>query len=203
MYDFVFRQHFALAVDGFLLFVVGLFVAWPVLHYRLRGPAALPIAVFRVIVRVLGPAPSLARIAGTIFCFNSAAIFVDMASGWHPILPKLMAIWTGMNVGVVVGMARTDESLAAAPGRTPGQWVPPPRLAALCGALVLIVELSCFWFSIAMGISMGLHVQAGTEQYLAALGRRALAYVAVVMPLLLLSALAEAVTVRASSAERA
>ena len=195
MLEFVFRNHLRLAVHAALLFAVGLFISWPIVHYRLRALARLPLAIFRFVLRLIGPRPSIARIAGVIFCFNSVAIFIDMASGFHPLLPKLLGIWTGANVGMVAGLAR-QEGLAEPCEVGAGQWVPPARLVALCGLLTLVLELPSFWFALAMGMSLGHEVQSGSAPYLSALAVRAGAYAAIVMPLLLLSALAEAVAVR-------
>lgn len=202
MLEFVLREHFRLAAHAALLFAVGLFVSWPVIRYRLRGVALVPLAVFRVVLKLIGPAPSIARTAAVVFCFNGAVMFLCMASGFHPLPPKLLGIWTGLNIGVITGLAR-QEPLMAAGGSGPGRWAPPRWLTALCSLAVLTLELPCFWLALAMGMSMGHAVQAGTQSYLEALTPRAGAYGAVILPALLLSAVAEAVAVRGSSAPSA
>ena len=198
MVEFVFRDHLRLAGHAALLFAAGLFAAWPIVHYRLRGPARLPLAIFRLVLGLMGRSPSIARMAAVIFCFNTSAIFLYMSTGFHPLLPKVLCVWTGLNVGLIAGAARLGESRG--PGR-PGadQWTPPRGLTLLCGLLVLLLELPAFWFSIAMGISMGHAVQSGGSPYLGALAVRAGAYFALVAPALLVSALAEAVAVRGSA----
>ncbi len=196
MIEYVFRTHFRLAVHGALLFTVGLFLSWPVIHYRLEALARLPLALLRFAIRMMGTSPSIARTAGVIFCFNSLAIFVYMASGFHPLLPKIFAIWTGMNIGTIVGLARREVDLLQAGRPSPRQWLPPSPLTAVCGVLVLVLELPCFWFSIAMGIGMGQGVQAGTARYFDALAVRAQTYALVVLPVLALSAVAEAIAIR-------
>ncbi|MCK4283651.1 MAG: hypothetical protein KAX44_04985 [Candidatus Brocadiae bacterium] len=196
MIEYVFRTHFRLAVHAALLFTVGLFLSWPVIHYRLEALARLPLALFRFAIRLIGTSPSIARTAGVIFCFNSVAIFVYMASGFHPVLPKIFGVWTGMNIGTIVGMARREEDFLQAGRPSPGQWLPPSPLTAICGVLVLVLELACFWFSIAMGMGMGHAVQAGAERYFDALAVRTRAYALVVLPVLALSAIAEAIAIR-------
>jgi len=146
----------------------------------------------------MGRQPGLARVALVIWAFNSAAIFLYMASGYHPMLPKLFAIWTGLNVGVIAGMR--PEGLDWPPahaGEGGSRWVPPAPVVALCAGLVLALELPCFWYSLAMGMSMGWEVQAGESAYVDALRPRLIAYLTVIVPLLLASAVAESVAIRA------
>lgn len=202
MFEFVLRDHFRLAVHAALLFAAGLFASWPVVHYRIEAAARWPLAVFRLVLGLIGPSPSIARMSCVIFCFNSVAIFVYMASGFHPLLPKVFGIWTGLNIGIILGMARHEEEMLEAGRRSPTQWAPRPGLTAASGLLVLLVELPCFWFAIAMGIGMGHGVQSGAEVYLDALMLRARAYITVIVPLLLLSAVAEAIAIRGSASLR-
>jgi len=201
MYDFVFDKHLRLVLDAMLLFVVGLFVSWPVVRYRLHLVAKLPLAVFRAILRVMGRSPSLLRMSGVIFAFNSLVMFLYMASGFHRLLPMVLGICTGMNIGIIMGLGGHEEGAVAAMRPGPGQWTPRPELAAVCAPAVLLIELPCFWLSIAMGISMGHAVQSGASTYLAALAIRAQAYVTIVVPLLLVSAVAETVAVRGAAAD--
>lgn len=201
MVDFIFRQHSRLAVHAALLFAVGLFASWPIVHYRLKALARLPLVVFRFVIKLLGRSPSIARMACVIFCFNTLAMFAYMASGFHPLLPKVFGIWTGLNIGIIMGMAREERELLEAGLPSAGQWRPAGGLATLCGLLVLVLELPCFWFAIGMGIGMGHEVQSGALPYRDALAPRALAYAVFIVPLLLLSAIAEAIAIRGSGAE--
>jgi hypothetical protein len=198
MLDFVFRTHLRLALHAALLFAVGIFVSFPIVRYRLRALAWPAAQAFRLIVWLIGQSPGIPRMAAVIFLFNTIAMFVYMASGFHPLLPKVFGIWTGLNIGVILSMAR-EGRLEERTRPTGKQWRPPPRLSEICGIAVLAVELPCFWFSIAMGIGMGHAVQAGTQPYWAALGTRATAYFAVIAPLLLCSAIAETIAIRGTS----
>jgi hypothetical protein len=200
MLGFLFREHVSLALDAGLLFAVGLFASYPVVRYRWRAVAAPPLALFRLVVRLLGPAPSIARMALVIWAFNSIIVFIDMASGFHPLLPKLLCVWTGLNVGVMLGMAPQELELQLASVR-PGSWVPPPALARVCTVLLLVLELPCFFYAVAMGISMGLLVQSSALSYLPGLAVRGRAYVTLLVPILLVSALAEAIAVRGTASE--
>ncbi|MHC4481087.1 MAG: hypothetical protein ACYS1C_09005, partial [Planctomycetota bacterium] len=141
MIEFVFAVHLRLALHAALLFAVGLFAAWPVVRYRIKSLAALPMAVFRLVLRLIGPSPTIARMAGVIFGFNTVAIFIYMASGFHPLLPKVFGIWVGMNIGIVTALARHQEELLDTGRPEAGQWVPSAHLTGICGLMVLILEL--------------------------------------------------------------
>ncbi len=199
MVEFVFGKHVGLAVDSMLLFVVGVFVAWPVVRYRIRPVMRPPVALFHAVIRLLGSSPTMLRMTLTIFLFNLCAMFVYMASGVHPILPKILGIWTGLNIAIILTTGRHGKQPVYLEEPAPGSWVPWPGLAVACAPLVPLIELPCFWLTIAMGISMGHAVQAGAP-YGEALAVRAVAYLAVIAPLLLISALAESVAIRGSAA---
>ncbi|MFO7958282.1 MAG: stage II sporulation protein M [Candidatus Brocadiia bacterium] len=198
MLHFVVVRHFRLAVHALLLFLVGMFIAWPVIRYKLRFIVRPAEAVLRFVTHLMGQSPGIPRMAAVIFGYNATAIFIYMASGFHPLLPKVFGVWTGLNIAVLMGMVQREGEIMDVFRRTPGQWTPPPRLTGLCGLLVLLLELPCFWFSIAMGISLGHAVQGG-QGYLPALAMRAQAYVSVIAPVLLVSAVSEAVAIRGSS----
>ena len=199
--DYVLVRHFWLAVHALILFAVGLFVAVPVVRYRLTAIERLPLGMLRLVARLIGEGPALWRTAAVIWLFNSSVMFVGMASGVHPMLPKVFGIWTGLNVGVAAAHAgREDDPLPGLLGRAGGgQWRPPQGLVIACGAVVLALELPCFWYALAMGMSMGWKVQAGGIAYLDSLAPRALAYLTTIVPALLVSAVAEAVALRAAS----
>jgi hypothetical protein len=197
MLRFIFAEHRRLALHAMLLFAVGAFAAYPIVRYRWRLIAVPPLVLFRAVLRLVGRHPSILRTTAVIAGFNSLIMFLEMVSGWHPLLPKLFCVWTGMNVVLVMAMAGTEYDWAEevlSPGAE--QWTPPPVVSAVCGLLVLALELPCFWFSIGMGMRMGLNVQSGAMTYAEALAPRARAYLTVIVPLLTVSALAEALAIR-------
>ena len=200
MITFAFQQHLRLAVHGALLFAAGLFASWPVIRYRLTAVAWLPEQTFRLVLRLLGPRPSIPRVAGVIFAFNSAVMFLQMASGYHPFLPKVLGIWTGLNVGIMGAASAREGIQPDALGAPEGGWIPPRLATLLCGLAVLALELPSYWFALAMGISLGHSVQGGAA-YGSALAQRALAYVTVILPALLTSAVAESIAIRGSVAQ--
>jgi len=199
---FVLDRHLTLAVHAALLFATGLFVAAPVIWWRVRALQWLPLQLFRLIVRLMGEHPGLVRMTLIVWLFNSAAMFVYMASGFHPMLPKVFGIWVGMNVAIVtvVGGSERDLHRMVAPAEG-GGWSPSPGFGWLCSIFVLALELPAFWYSLAMGISLGWTVQEGSAPYGEGLRVRALAFVCLVLPLLLLSALAESVALRSAGTE--
>ena len=201
MLRYVLADHLRLAVHGAILFAVGLFIGVPVLRYRVRALQWPAMRAFRIVIGLMGHRPGLFRMASVIWLFNSAVMFLYMASGVHPLLPKLFGIWTGLNVLVVASQAgRAGEpGFAEFSGAAPGQWRTPPGLAMGCGLLVLLIELPCLWYALGMGLSMGAEVAAGAG-YLACLGPRAEAFLGVLVPMLFVSAAAEAVAVRGGEA---
>lgn len=194
--DFIFVQHFWLALDAVILFAVGLFAAVPVVRYGMEAVKWLPLKVFRLVVRLMGER-GIVRTALVIGTFNSVAIFVYMVSGFHPLFPKIFGVWTGLNIAVLTaGVDKEKDPVLSRLTEPPeGGWRPSAGLAGLCGLLVLILELPCFWFALAMGMRMGHRVQAGAS-YAEELSRRGTAYVTVIVPLLLVSAVAEAIAIR-------
>ena len=190
--------HRQLFLDAALLFAAGLFAAAPVVRFRLRAVAVPALKVFGGVMRLLGQTPGLVRMTAVIFLFNGLVMFVYMASGIHPMLPKVFAVWTGMNIGVILGFTHGGLEPAPRIGRRPDQWLPPEWLHSVCGLAVLLIELPCFWLAIALGLSMGGKVQAD-GRYLDALAPRVTTYATVILPLLLLSAVSEAMAIRGST----
>jgi hypothetical protein len=196
MLDFVLTQHWRLALQALLLFVAGLLLAWPVLRFRLRLVARPAEFVLRIVLRLMGRSPPVPRVAVVIFAYNATVIFLYMAAGFHPLAPKVLCVWVGLNVAVLMGMVQTQEEMLAAFQVEPGMWRPASGLALICGVLVLVLELPCLWFAVGMGIRMGQLVQGGHVGYLEALAERARAYWTVIAPVLFVSATAEAIAIR-------
>jgi len=197
--NFLLVDHFRLALHAGLLFGVGLFVAWPVVRYRLTGVAWLPRRIFGLIVSLMGSRPTLSRMALVIFLFNSTVMFLQMAVGFHSFVPKVLCIWTGMNVGVMMGFAGESAGMIREAARRREGFIPPPSLTLLCSLLVMLLELPCYFYALAMGMKLGHVVQGGRAAYLAALEPRALAYVLFLAPALLVSAVAESVSIRGAA----
>ncbi|MDP6438330.1 MAG: stage II sporulation protein M [Candidatus Brocadiia bacterium] len=196
--EYVLLGHWRPAAQAAALFGLGLAVSLPLARLRVRALEWLPIQALKLVLRLMGPRPGLARMTAVIWGFNATAIFIYMASGFQPLLPKVFALWTGMNIGLVLAASRREgEDVLWGLERPRDGWVPPTWVAAACGMLVVLLELPCFWYAIAMGVTLGRDVQAGEGYYLAALGVRGWAYARLIVPALLVSAAAESVAIRA------
>jgi hypothetical protein len=199
MLEHVFHTEWRLVYHAVLLFAVGLFAGVAVVRLGLDALLRPAVTTFRWVVRLVGPGPSLLRMTLVIWLFNSAAICAYMCSGvLHHALPMLFCIWTGMNIAGITGLMHTGRMPVRGIMLQEDQWSPPPGLGGLCGLAVLVLEMGSFWTAIAMGISMGNAVATGTGR-LAALGPRIGAYLSVLVPVLLLSALCEAIAIRDSA----
>jgi len=90
------------------------------------------------------------------------------------------------------------EGAEAGPGQAVRQGA--GCLVALCFLIVMALELPCFWFSVAMGAKMDLvpFRDFTAERLRAALVPRIVAYLRVILPLLAVSAAAEAVAITSS-----
>jgi len=191
-------RHLRPAAYAAALFGSGIALSVPVVRLRLRAIQWLPVRLLELVAGLIGPQPAVARMALAIWLFNSAVMFLCVAGGFHAAVPVVLCIWTGLNVAVASAHAARDgatpwEALARA---APDRWTPPGWLALAGGATVLMLELPCFWLSVAMGVTLGLDVQQGGAAYLTALAPRAGLYAGLIVPALLVSALAESVAIR-------
>lgn len=196
LFDFVLVQHFHLACFGAVLFIFGGVLSVPALRW---GPALvrhLPLLLLRMVRALLGKSPGLIRTGLVIFCFNGTAMFVYMATGLRSEIPGIIAVLTGFNITAILLLAAQglDEGITEMPARS--RWVPGKLPTVLCGLAVIVIELPCFWYSIALGMSLGQGVSSGRLIYLQALGVRADAYVRLILPALFVSAVCEVVAIR-------
>jgi len=194
--SFVFVQHFGLACGAALLFLAGALLAFPIVK---QGPDLLtwlPMMLFRWVRRMLGEEPGIGRMCTVIFGFNSAAMFSYMASGIHPAIPAVISVVTGYNIAVILLLSGEAKDLDGLRGSPPARWIPGRWLTGLCGLAVLFLELPCFWYSIAMGIRLGQEAAACQTSYAQGIAVRFHAYVLLILPVLLVSALCEAIAIQ-------
>jgi hypothetical protein len=200
LFSFVFVQHFGLACGAALLFLVGALLAFPVVKHGSPRLTRLPLILFRMVRRMFGMNPGVLRLWSLIFGFNGTVMLLYMASGVHPGFPAVISFLTGYNIAVILLLAGESEDLdgltvSPASGWTPGKWV-----AGVCGLAVLLLELPCFWYSIAMGIRLGQEIAAGRTSYVQGIPARLHAYTLLILPTLLVSAVCEAIAIRGMSA---
>jgi len=196
LFPFVFAQHSGLACGAALLFLVGGLLAIPVVKRGTTILTWLPVVLFRMVGRMLGRQPSITRLWSVIFGFNGTVMLLYMASGIHAAIPASISMVTGYNIAAILllaGQSREFGDLAVSPG---DGWVPARWAAGLCGLAVLILELPCFWYAIAMGMRLGQEIAAGETTYVQGVAPRIRAYVTVILPALLVSAVCEAIAIR-------
>ena len=119
-----------------------------------------------------------------------------VASGVHPGIPAAISILTGYNIAVILLLAgETDDpdglAVSAGSGWQPSKWV-----AGICGMAVLLLELPCFWYSIAMGIRLGQEVLSDQTSYIQGIPTRLHAYLMLILPILFVSAVCEAIAIK-------
>jgi hypothetical protein len=171
-------------------------VAIPLVKHGSKLFTWLPLILFRLVRRMLGTNPGMMRLWSLIFGFNGIAMLLYMASGVHPGFPAAICIMTGYNMAAILLLAGESEDLdglvvSPASGWKPGKWV-----SGICGLAVLLLELPCFWYSIAMGIRLGQEILAGQTSYVQGIPARLHAYVFLILPILLVSAVCEAIAIK-------
>jgi hypothetical protein len=194
--EFMFIRHFGQAWIAALLSMGGVLLSYPVIKWDIKGLQAVPLWIFRTVLKLLGDQPGLVRMSMVIFCFNSAAMFLYMATGVHALIPELIAACTGFNIAVILFKTRerNEFSELGVPGSA--HWHPGRSLTRLCGLMVIVLELPCFWYSIAMGMSLGSEIHAHQITYVQGMAVRGQAYGTFFVPMLFLSALCESLAVR-------
>ncbi len=171
------------------LFFIGAGLAPLVMARRIESLLSFPRWMMQLLRAILERKPSTPTLAALIFGFNGTAIFLYMLSGVVPGIPYVIALGTGLNVALAGLLARE----APRPGGP--RSGPLPISVRICMALTFILELPCFWYSMAMGFTMPtviLLFQGGDP---AGIGRRIHAYLTVILPILAVSAAVEAYAV--------
>ena len=187
-----------------LLFAAGLGTSVAVVRGDVRWMMAPPLWVVRQVLRVIGPGFPPVRVFLVIFCFNTVAIFLYMLSGVLIVAPALVAFLTGVNIGVIVLKAGevelpTGERPLAEAMDPSGDFEVAPWVS-LCSLAVLMLELPSFWISVGMGIGLARELTKVGQYTLANMGSllapRVTAYTMLIIPALLVSAIAETAAIR-------
>jgi len=182
-------RHTGMAGAMALIFFAGALCALPVLRWQVRALLVVPRWFAGTLARVINAGLSVPELALFIFLFNGSAMLAYMLSGLIPWLPAVVTFSTGLNV-VAAGLLGKES-------------MPPPQTSrrvplsgALCGGLTFVLELPCFWYTMAMGWTMEPHIIGllkGTNAV--PLLNRLIAYAIIVLPVLAVSAFAEAYAV--------
>lgn len=180
-------EHLWGALGIGMVFGAGMLLAAPVMRKRIGPLLFFPGIFANMLHRILGKNLSTIRLALFVFFFNSCAIFLYMLTGIVPFAPAVVAIWAGLNVALTSIIAqkrfpRADLSI-----------IPIPLFARIGAVLTFALEIPSLCFALAMGMTIQTRFTAFLRGVTADdLRQRVLAYVMVLVPILALSALAEA-----------
>ena len=162
-----------------ILFFVGYVLAPTVYYKKIRWLTSYPFFIIHLMDKYFKKEWPALTIFIVILSLNSISLFINLLSGWGILLPFLLIIYTGLNIGVV--MYHTLE----------GQFY----YASLLNP-VAILELPAAWISVAMGMQFGLnritesalYAQVGFNKYVEY-------FFYTVVPLLFLAAIIETVLI--------
>jgi len=193
----IIKNHFYFAWFALVLFVSGFLFSALVEHLKaLDFLKILPKWFLKTTLKYISSDKNFWQVFLFIALFNSCAIFLYMLSGIFTIIPFIIAFATGMNIGIALQEPISDETgekhpLAEARNR-------PGLISFLGAALVPILELGVFCFSMGFGMTMGLALMASYSPFKVAalVGPRIVAYFLIGVPVLIVSAALEAAAVK-------
>ena len=186
------------------LFVLGFGFSYFVEKFDLKIFKTFPLWFFKCAIKYGNPQRSFLSLFLFIFFFNSIAICLYMLSGVLVFLPFLIAFLTGLNIGIIV-LEPVPEDLKQINVYRPREEVEMTPYLLLLSALVPLLELFVFCFSIAMGMEIAMEIfiefpALNLTQYfnlaIALAIPRLRMYLMLCVPLLFISALAEARVIR-------
>ena len=162
-----------------LLFFIGYVLAPTVYYKKVKWLTAYPFFIIHLMDKYFKKDWPALTIFIVIFCLNSISLFINLLSGWGILLPFILIIYTGLNIGVV--MYHTLE----------GKFY----YASLLNP-VAILELPAAWISVAMGIQFGLNRISSLSLYETISFSKYVDYfLFTVVPLLFLAAIIETVLI--------
>ena len=176
-----------------LFFAAGAACGIPVLRRRIRFFLLMGESFVKILRQILEKRRATVLLGLFIFGWNGTVIFISMLTGLIPWLPIVMVFIIGLNVMVATLLGQENMRREAIIVR------PPSISARICSVITFLLELPCLWYSIGMGLMMRTNLARiihgeGIED----IRSRVLAYLTVILPLLLISALAEAHAVNES-----
>jgi hypothetical protein len=184
---------YALGLLALFLFVLGFGFSYFVEKFDLKLFRIFPLRFLRFALRFASPGKGFIAIFLFVFLFNSTAIFLYMLSGLMVLFPVLIAFLTGTNIGIIV-LHPLPEELREGNIYRPKEAVRLGPFLILLTALVPLLELFVFCFSIALGLEMAssMLLDFSWQNALALAIPRIMTYLRLCVPLLFISALAEA-----------
>ncbi len=171
--------NFQVVLLAALLFFIG-YVLAPTAHYKkIKWLTAYPFFIIHIMDKYFKKEWPALVIFIVILSLNGFSLFLNLLSGWVIILPFLLIIYTGLNIGVV--MYHTLE----------GRFY----YASLLNPVAML-ELPAAWISIAMAIQFSLNRISGLEFFADISFNQYIVYFFyTIIPLLILSAIIETILI--------
>ncbi|OQX87212.1 hypothetical protein B6D60_04375 [candidate division KSB1 bacterium 4484_87] len=158
------------------LFFCGIFLSPPVVRFSIKLLTAYPLWIWRKINRLISSRPSFFLLAVFIFIFNSFSAFANILSGFCVVLPFIFALWTGLNIGIII--KKESDGIAA--------------IVALFLSPHAFFELPAIWLSMAAGMQIGLAAMNGKQAVFDQFHFSLNIYFYLILPLLCIAAAIEA-----------
>ena len=164
-----------------ILFTLGIVLADPVLERNIGWLISYPVWVYKNIEKLMEHLSSVLLTFLFIFFFNAVNLFLGLVSGFLVILPILLAVWTGLNVGIVARKMMIEQNQAGS-------------LWPIFLNPVAVFELPASWISFSIGLEMGIKYLSVSKY--AVVGslflERLSLFFYLVIPMLIVAALLEA-----------
>ncbi|OQX96120.1 hypothetical protein B6I21_01850 [candidate division KSB1 bacterium 4572_119] len=163
------------------LFFAGVLAAIPVVKKDITFLLLYPLWVWKKLKEILEKNNSFLKLFFLIFVFNSLSLFTNFLSGFGIILPYLLLLFTGLNVGII--------------GYKEG------KLKALFVMFLsphAFFELPALWMSAMLGMKIGANLVSSATEIFDLFGLGLLFFGGIIIPLLLIAALIESALIRIS-----
>lgn len=163
------------------LFFAGVLAAIPAVKKDITFLLLYPLWVWKKLKEILEKNNSFLKLFFLIFVFNSLSLFTNFLSGFGIILPYLLLLFTGLNVGII--------------GYKEG------KLKALFVMFLsphAFFELPALWMSAMLGMKIGANLVSSATEIFDLFGLGLLFFGGIIIPLLLIAALIESALIRIS-----
>ncbi|MDW7680682.1 MAG: stage II sporulation protein M [bacterium] len=161
-----------------VLFLLGMALAIPVCRNDIRMLLRYPLWIFGKLEKFLNKNFNPLTVLAVIFIFNSISLLIIILSGILVFLPFVLALFTGLNVGII---GYKKGGLKA--------------MIALCCLPHAWVELPAAWISMSVGMQFALDIISQSSISVQMLTAALYCYLTIVLPLLLLAAIIETVLI--------
>jgi uncharacterized membrane protein SpoIIM required for sporulation len=171
--------NFNLILLSAILFTLGLVLADLVLERNIRWLIIYPTWAFEKIEQWMKMFSNVILTFLFIFVFNTVNLFLGFVSGLLIILPIILTVWTGLNIGIILKKTMGDHDVSI--------WF-------IFLNPVAIFELPAAWISFSIGIELMIKY-ISTQNYaevITLFSDRITVFLWLVVPLLLIAGLIEA-----------